>query len=90
MISFKILEYVVGVLIPLVVFSVIDRPRRSSWSVEGEPSGGSPRTPLEDLGHHAPPGGVEKPEAVPTCVSCEASHNFDVLKAGNNFIKHKG
>lgn len=55
MISFKILEYVVGVLIPLVVFSVIDRPSRSPGSVEGvEPSGGSPRTPFQDLGQHAP------------------------------------
>ena len=89
--SFKTLEYVVGFLIPLVVFSVVDRPRRSPGSVEGvEPSWGSPRTPVSDLGQHAPPGGGEKPEAVPTCLSWEASIHYDGLKAGKNLLKHKG
>lgn len=51
----KIGEYVVGILIPLVVFSVVDRPRRSAGDVVGvEPYGGSPRTPVSDLGQHAP------------------------------------
>ncbi len=84
-------EYVVGILIPLVVFSVVDRPSRSPGSVEGvEPSGGSPRTPVSDLGQHAPSRVREKPEAVPSCVSWEASHRFDGLKAGKNLLKHKG
>ena len=86
----KIGEYVVGILIPLCIFSVIDRSSWSAGSVEGvEPSGVSPRTPLQDLGQHAPHGGGEKPEAVPTSMRWRASHNFDGLEAGRTFIKHR-
>lgn len=89
--GWKLCEYVVGILIPLVVFSVVDRPRRSSGSVEGgEPSGVSPRSPLSDLGQHAPPWGGEKPEAVPTCLGWKASNNLDGSEAGRTLSKHKG
>ena len=87
----KLCEYMAGILIPLAVFSVIDRPRRSTGSVEGvEPSGVSPRTPLSDLGQHAPSRVREKPEAVHISRSWEASHNFDGSEAGKTLLKHKG
>ena len=87
----KISEYLSGILIPLAVFSVIDRPRRSPEFWEGvEPSGVSPRTPLSDLGQHAPPGGGEKPAAVPNCISWKVSPHFDGSEAGRTLLKHKG
>lgn len=85
----KISEYLSGVLIPLVVFSVSDRPRRSAGSV-GEPSGGSPRTPLENVGQHAPPWGEENPAAVTSYVSWKASPHFDGSVTGKTLLKHKG
>ncbi len=89
--SLKIAEYLSGILIPLAVFSVIDRPRRSPGSVDGvEPSGGSPRTPLQDLGQHAPHGGGEKPEAVPTSMRWRASPHCDGLETGRTLLKYKG
>ena len=84
-------EYMAGILIPLCIFSVVDRPSRSAEFWEGvEPSGGSPRTPFQDLGQHAPSRVREKPEAVPTSVNWEASKRFDGFEAGKNLLKHKG